>query len=104
MWTDHKVIESIIRCRAQGFDLGATRYEDHGLFVAARVQFGTWNKALVAAGIDAVLREQWDEEKGLMRIRKLAVDRRDTDRANSKRRFEANLRRRAPLRVYSQSG
>ena len=55
MWTDYKVIESIIRCRAQGFDLGATRYEDHGLFVAARVQFGTWNKALVAAGIDAVL-------------------------------------------------
>lgn len=71
MWTDHKVIESIILRRAQGFDLGATRYEDHGLFVAARVRFGTWNKALVAAGIDAVLREQWDEEKVLMRIRQL---------------------------------
>lgn len=26
MWTDHKVIESIILRRAQGFDLGATRY------------------------------------------------------------------------------
>lgn len=94
MWTDHKVIESIILCRAQGFDLGATRYEDHGLFVAARVQFGTWNKALVAAGIDAVLREQWDEEKVLMRIRQLAVDRRDTDRANSKRLTNCYMLRR----------
>ena len=82
MWTDHKVIESIILRRAHGFDLGATRYEDHGLFVAARVRFGTWNKALVAAGIDAVLREQWDEEKVLMRIQQL-IDEIPTERIRS---------------------
>jgi hypothetical protein len=71
MWTPQKVIEAIIRRRAEGYDLSVTRYEDHGLFVAAIVRFGSWNKALVAAGIDAVLREQWDEEKVLTRIRQL---------------------------------
>lgn len=38
---------------------------------AARIRFGSWNKALFAAGIDAVQREQWDEEKVLTRIRQL---------------------------------
>lgn len=71
MWTPQKVIEAIIRRRAEGFDLSATRHEDHGLFVAARVRFGSWNKALVAAGIDAVLREQWTEEKVLSRLSRL---------------------------------
>ena len=71
LWTNHKVIEAIIRRRAEGLDMSATRYEDHGLFVAARVRFGSWNKALVAAGIDAILREQWDEEKVLMRVLQL---------------------------------
>jgi hypothetical protein len=71
MWTPQKVIEAIVRRRAEGYDLSATRYEDHGLFVAARVRFGSWNKALVAAGIDAVLRERWNEEKALARIRQL---------------------------------
>ena len=71
MWTPQKVFEAIVNRRAEGFDLSATRYEDHGLFAAARARFGSWNKALVAAGIDAVLREQWDEEKVLVRIRQL---------------------------------
>jgi hypothetical protein len=71
MWTPQKVIEEIVRRRAEGYDLSATCCEDHGLFVAARIRFGSWNKALVAAGIDAVLREQWDEEKVLTRIRQL---------------------------------
>jgi len=71
MWTHQKVIDAIVRRRAEGFDLGATRDDDHGLFVAASVRFGSWNKALVAAGIDAVLREQWDQEKVLVRIRQL---------------------------------
>jgi hypothetical protein len=71
MWTPQKVIEEIVRRRAEGYDLSVTCYEDHGLFVAARIRFGSWNKALVAAGIDAVLREQWDEEKVLTRIRQL---------------------------------
>lgn len=71
MWTSQKVIEAIIHRRAEGFDLSTTRDDDHGLFVAAKVRFGSWNKALVAAGIDAVLREQWDEEKVLIRTRQL---------------------------------
>lgn len=71
MWTPQKVIEEIVRRRALGYDLSATCYEDQGLFVAARVRFGSWNKALVAAGIKVVLREQWDEEKVLTRIRQL---------------------------------
>jgi hypothetical protein len=71
MWTPQKVIEEIVRRRAEGYDLNVTYYEDHGLFVAARIRFGSWNKALVAAGIDAVLREQWNEEKVLTRIRQL---------------------------------
>jgi hypothetical protein len=71
MWTPQKVIEAIIRRRAEGYDLHATRHEDHGLLAAATVRFGSWNKALVAAGIDAVLREQWTEEKVLTRIRQL---------------------------------
>jgi hypothetical protein len=74
MWTPQKVIEAIVRRRAEGYDLSATRFEDHGLFVAGRVRFGSWNKALVAAGIDAVLREQWDEEKVLARIRQLVSE------------------------------
>ena len=71
MWTPQKVIEAIVHRRAEGCDLSATHYQDSGLFAAAIVRFGSWNKALVAAGIDAVLREQWDEEKVLMRIRQL---------------------------------
>ena len=71
MWTNQKVIEAIIRRRAEGSDMSATRFEDHGLFVAGKIRFGSWNKALVAAGIDAVLREQWNEEKVLIRIRQI---------------------------------
>ena len=71
MWTPQKVIEAIVHRRAEGFDLSATSYEDSGLFAAARIRFGSWNKALFAAGIDAVQREQWDEEKVLSRIRQL---------------------------------
>ncbi len=37
MWTPQKVIEEIVRRRAEGYDLSATCYEDQGLFVAARV-------------------------------------------------------------------
>jgi len=70
-WTNQKVIDAIILRRAEGLDLGATRDEDHSLFAAARVRFGSWNKALLAAGISAVLREQWNQEKVLMRLRHL---------------------------------
>jgi hypothetical protein len=71
LWTDQKVIEAILLRRAEGFDLSATSHEDPGLFAAGRVRFGSWNKALVASGISAVLREQWNEEKVLTRIRQL---------------------------------
>lgn len=71
MWTPQKVIEAIVRRRAEGYDLSKTLHEDIGLFTAAKTRFGSWNKALVAAGIDAVLREQWSEEKVLMRIGQL---------------------------------
>jgi hypothetical protein len=71
MWTPQKVIEAILRRRAEGHDLTATRYEDYGLFSAAKNRFGSFNKAVVAAGIDAEVREQWNEEKVLARIRQL---------------------------------
>jgi hypothetical protein len=82
MWTPQKVIEAIVHRRAEGFDLSATSYEDSGLFAAARIRFGSWNKALFAAGIDAVQREQWDEEKVLLRIRQL-IDEVPIDRIRS---------------------
>ncbi|AMV30479.1 hypothetical protein VN12_00085 [Pirellula sp. SH-Sr6A] len=45
MWTPQKVIEAILRRRAEGHDLPATRYEDYGLFAAAKNRFGSFNKA-----------------------------------------------------------
>jgi len=70
-WTNQKVIDAIILRRADGLDLGATRHEDVSLFAAASARFGSWNKALLAAGISVVLREQWNQEKVLMRLRHL---------------------------------
>lgn len=93
-WTNQKVIDAIILRRAEGLDLGATRDEDLSLFAAASGRFGSWNKALVAAGISAVVLEQWNDEKVLMRIRQLIdeIPARSIRRVDSKLTYAAERR------------
>lgn len=53
LWDREKVIERIIQLRRQTFPLSAVYISRHrrSLFAAARRRFGTWNKALRAAGV-----------------------------------------------------
>ncbi len=67
LWTDQTVLDAILHRRAARLSLYATRREDNALFVAASLRFGSWHNALQALGIDARVREQWSEEKVLMR-------------------------------------
>jgi len=71
LWTDQAVLDAILHRRAAGLSLYATRREDNALFVAAFNRFGSWHNALQVVGIDARVREQWNEEKVLMRIRQI---------------------------------
>ena len=71
LWTDQAVLDAILHRRAAGLSLYATRREDNALFVAASLRFGSWHNALQTLGIDARVREQWSEEKVLMRIRQI---------------------------------
>ena len=71
LWTDQAVLDAILHRRAAGLSLYATRREDNSLFVAAFNRFGSWHNALQVVGIDARVREQWNEEKVLMRIRQI---------------------------------
>jgi hypothetical protein len=71
LWTDQAVLDAILHRRAAGLSLYATLREDNALFAAASLRFGSWHNALQAVGIDARVREQWSEEKVLMRIRQI---------------------------------
>ncbi len=71
LWTNQAVLDAILQRRAAGLSLYETCREDNALFVAASLRFGSWHNALQTLGIDARVREQWSEEKVLMRIRQI---------------------------------
>jgi hypothetical protein len=51
-WTQAKITEAIRRRHEQGLSLGKSAgYEDSGLVSAAYYHFGSWTKALIAAGV-----------------------------------------------------
>ena len=50
-WTAQRVIEAIVAHAASGHDLVRVRRTDSGLEAAARKHFGSWRKALAAAGL-----------------------------------------------------
>lgn len=54
-WDNERVIEAIQELQAQGQPLSskAMQSSDQSLFCAARRRFGSWDKALVAAGLEA---------------------------------------------------
>ena len=52
-WTDRRVIETIQNYYVQGRSIDINGCGDKKLFAAAKRRFGTWAKAVVAAGLSA---------------------------------------------------
>lgn len=99
-WTKQKVIDAILHRRATGLCLAATLREDMGLYRAAATRFGSWHNALQAAGIDGRIRERWNKEKVIERLRHhmhIAADQKfnriDSRLADAARRQFGSLRK-----------
>ena len=65
-WTNETVICAIQDYYRQG-RLAKVRNEDCGLYLAAAKRFGTWHKALIAAGITPT-RQSWPRERVIAEI------------------------------------
>jgi hypothetical protein len=114
-WTKALVIERIREYHSQGADLssGGVRKFDEALLRAAWLRFGSWDAALVAAGLEASQVRKvrnWTDLDVLSAIRGLAEDERTPGRASqanhalyelARRRFGSweNAIRRAGLRM-----
>ncbi|WP_442511683.1 hypothetical protein SH528x_003393 [Novipirellula sp. SH528] len=70
-WTKQSVVDAILERRASGHWLFKTCSEDKRLFRAGIKHFGSWEKALQAAGIHETARQRWNEEKVIARLRML---------------------------------
>jgi hypothetical protein len=71
-WTREKVIEAIRK--RHPLLLSRTWRQDHPLYDAAKSYFGTWRKALAAAGIAAEPQRRWTTEGVLAAIRARAAE------------------------------
>jgi hypothetical protein len=58
-WTTEHVIQEIHRRWQEGVEMRTLRRTDSGLAAAARRHFGTWRRALSAAGLETKPRQQW---------------------------------------------
>lgn len=72
-WNEHTVVEAICERRAAGHPLYQTCAEDKKLFRAGIKYFGSWEKALRAAGINETARQRWSEAKVIARLRELSA-------------------------------
>ncbi|MGE5584030.1 MAG: helix-turn-helix domain-containing protein [Bacillota bacterium] len=77
-WTEEMVLEGIRQAAREGQDLSAHRMQkwDPSLVAMAQRLFGSWGKALIAAGYapDLIRRaREWSKEEILERIRALAA-------------------------------
>ena len=60
----------IVSQHAKGQSLSKLREQDRVLFYSAKRQFGSWTKALVAAGVKSRCPQRWDRQKVLTAIQK----------------------------------
>lgn len=62
-WTKQTVIDAILRHQKSGWPLSRAWKEDKPLFRAAVRNFGNWQNALRAAGLNPKPRRRWTEER-----------------------------------------
>lgn len=93
-WTDQAIIEAILYRRAASLRLYKTYQEDPALFGAAVKHFGNWQAALMAAGINARVRERWSKERVIERLQELAK----SGPCQNTRKADVNLAMAARLR------
>ena len=63
MWTAERVIETIVALHRQGFPLVRAERADRSLGYAARRFFGSWPKAVKAAGIPDGWQHKWNRQR-----------------------------------------
>ena len=68
-WTRERVLEAIRLRHRQGPPLAKVWQDDMGLLDAATKHFGSWRKALLAAGLQAAPRQRWSRETILESLR-----------------------------------
>lgn len=91
-WTRKTIIQEIIRREAKGLSLSASRRDgvDTSLYQAAKRVYGSWQEALLAAGIAperAMPSEKWPPQKILNTIRHLAKRKRPVNIAKVSKRY-----------------
>ena len=68
-WTKQRIIEAMRKRHTDGCALCRTWREDKSLFRAAILWFGSWTKAMQAAGFEPIRRERWSEQRVIERLR-----------------------------------
>lgn len=91
-WTRKTIIQEIVRREAKGDSLSASRRDgvDAKLYQAAKRIYGSWQKALLAAGIAperAMPSKKWTPQKILNTIRLLAKRKRPVNIAKVSKRY-----------------
>lgn len=91
-WTRKTIIQDIIQREAKGLSLSASRRDgvDPSLYQAAKRVYGSWQEALLAAGIAperALPSEKWPPQKILNTIRHLAKRKRPVNIAKISKRY-----------------
>jgi len=91
-WTRKTIIQEIVQREAKGLSLSASRRDgvDASLYQAAKRVYGSWQEALLAAGIAperAMPSEKWPPQKILNTIRHLAKRKRPVNIAKVSKRY-----------------
>jgi len=91
-WNRQAIIQEIVRREAEGLSLSTSRRNgvDASLYQAARRIYGSWQEALLAAGIAperAMPSEKWPPQKILNTIRHLAKCKRPVNIAKISKRY-----------------
>jgi hypothetical protein len=68
-WTKQRVIETIRDRQRQGLPVRNVHRDDNKLYLAGYRLFGTWQKALEAAGVDSKPRKRWTKERVIKELR-----------------------------------
>lgn len=67
-WTKEAVIAAILARHRQGLHLAKVYKDDTGFYTAGKKHFGTWNNALMAAGVQST-RRRWTKDVVIEEIR-----------------------------------